>query len=113
MRIRSLPLAAGLAALCVLCVSGQDAAKRPEYAGPTADGFLLPNGWRLRPAGEHLVLTDLPLNIVPLADGKRALVATSGFNTHRLSLVDLPTREVLASQEVDQSYFGLALSPDQ
>src|SRR5262245_13775080 len=46
MRIRSLTLAAGLAALCVLCASGQDAAKRPEYAGPTADGFLLPNGWR-------------------------------------------------------------------
>jgi YVTN family beta-propeller protein len=113
MRIRYLTLAAGLAALCVLCVWGQDTQKRPEHAGPTADGFLLPNGWRLRPAGEHLALTDLPLNIAPLADGKRALVATSGFNTHRLSLVDLLTRKVLGSHEVHQSYFGLALSPDE
>jgi YVTN family beta-propeller protein len=113
MRTRLLPLAAALVALPLLGLAAQDAEKRPTFPGPTADGFLLPNGWRLRPAGEHLPLTDLPLNIAPLADGKHALVATSGFNAHRLSLVDLTTRKVLHSQEVYQSYFGLAVSPDE
>ncbi|MGL4551998.1 MAG: bifunctional YncE family protein/alkaline phosphatase family protein, partial [Gemmataceae bacterium] len=113
MNSRLLSLAAALAAVPVLGLAAQTPAKTPAYAGPTADGFLLPNGWKLRPAGEHLVLADLPLNITPLADGKRALVATSGFNTHRLSIVDLTARKVIDSQDVYQSYFGLAVSPDE
>ena len=44
----------------------------PVYAGPTTKGFLLPNGWTLTPAGKHVPLTDLPLNIAPLADGRHA-----------------------------------------
>src|SRR5262245_61171888 len=52
----------------------------PAYAGPTAAGFLLPNGWRLTPVGEQVPLTDLPLNIRTTADGKYAIVATSGYN---------------------------------
>jgi YVTN family beta-propeller protein len=113
MRTRLFTLAAALIALPLLWLSAQDTEKRPAVAGPTTEGFLLPNGWKLWPAGEHLVLTDLPLNIAPLANGKQALVATSGFNTHWLSLVDLTTRKVLHSQEVHQSYFGLAVSPDE
>jgi len=62
---------------------------KPRYSGPTDKGFLLPNGWTLTPAGEQVALTDLPLNIIPLADGRHALTATSGFNTHNLSLIDL------------------------
>ena len=41
----------------------------PKKPGPTAEGFLLPNGWTIRPAGRQVPLTDLPLNILPLADG--------------------------------------------
>ena len=48
-------LAAGLAA-------AQDKPDPTRTAGPTATGFLLPNGWHLTPAGKHLVTTDLPLN---------------------------------------------------
>jgi YVTN family beta-propeller protein len=84
---------------------------KPHYAGPTKDGFLLPNGWRLSPAGRQVTLTDLPLNILPLDIGKHVLVATSGFNKHELSLVDLPTATILARQAVNHSWFGLAMSP--
>src|SRR5262249_51509425 len=112
MRIRDLILAASLAALSVLSLPPQDAEKRPATAGPTSGGFLLTNGWKYRPAGEPLVLSDLPPNIVPLPGSTQALVATSGFNTHRLSLIDLQTRKPLAAQDVRQSWFGLAVSPD-
>ena len=65
-------------------------------------------------AGRQTVpLTDLPLNIVPLADGKHALVATSGFNKHELSVVDLESLKVVDQQTVRQSWFGLAVSPEQ
>src|SRR5581483_6219073 len=40
---------------------GDEAPRRP---GPTATGFLLPNGWTISPAGKQVTLTDLPLNIV-------------------------------------------------
>ena len=86
---------------------------KPQLPGPTDKGFLLPNGWTLTPAGKHVVLTDLPLNILPLADDKHALVATSGYNKHELSLVDLTKQEVVDRQAVRQSWFGLATTPAQ
>src|SRR5262245_25527149 len=85
----------------------------PTRPGPTATGFLLPNGWHLTPAGRHFVTTDLPLNIVPLKDGRHALVGTSGFNPHRLSLIDLTDGRVLSRETVIQSWFGLAVAPDE
>jgi YVTN family beta-propeller protein len=93
-------------------LAGQDKDK-PTYAGPTDKGFLLPNGWTLTPAGKHVELTDLPLNIIPLTDGKHALVATSGYNKHQLSLVDLGACKILDQQTVKQSWFGLTLAPEQ
>ena len=65
------------------------AQEKPRTAGPVEGGFLLPNGWTITPAGEQVSLPDLPLNILPLADGKHALVASSGYNDHDLSLIDL------------------------
>jgi YVTN family beta-propeller protein len=94
-----------LSSLLAFAVLGEDKPSRP---GPTDKGFLLPNGWTITPAGRQVELTDLPLNIVPLADGAHALVATSGFNKHELSLVELATGRVLDKQVVRQSWYGLA-----
>jgi len=95
-----------------VCLSAR-AEDKPQYAGPTSQGFLLPNGWKLSPAGQHVTLTDLPLNILPLADGKRVLVGTNGFNRHELSLIDWNTRQLLSRDVVPQSWFGMILSPEQ
>lgn len=84
--------------------------ERPTFAGPTATGFLLPNGWHLTPVGKHVAISDLPLNIHPMRDGKHALVTTNGFNRHDLSLVDLTTGKVVAAEWARQSWFGLAVS---
>jgi YVTN family beta-propeller protein len=99
--------------LCILLPAAQPGGPekgKPAFPGPTDKGFLLPNGWTITPVGKHVPLTDLPLNILPLPDGKHALVATSGFNKHELSLIDLTTRMVIDQQTVRQSWFGLALS---
>src|SRR4051794_6233264 len=79
----TLPAVAVLAAFAAAL--GAD--DKPRYAGPTNGGFLLPNGWTIPPAGRHVVLTDMPLNIVPLSGGRSALVATSGYNAHEMSVV--------------------------
>lgn len=85
----------------------------PQFAGPAADGFVLPNGWRLTPAGEHVLLSDLPLNIRVSADNKYAFVTTSGYNSHQLTAVDLGSREKIAVETAKQSWFGLAVEPER
>ncbi|MFM2096088.1 MAG: hypothetical protein RIS70_3212, partial [Planctomycetota bacterium] len=120
---------AGCILLIVLAITGEDAgtrvrgedkkteanrsdSKKPAVAteapGQKDDGYLLPNGWKLTPAGEQIALKDLPLNIVPLPDGKHAMVATSGYNAHELTIVDLVTHKKIATQTKKNSWFGLS-----
>src|SRR5262245_48930667 len=105
------------AVVLALLVS-QSATAEPPTApdarpGPTKDGFLLPNGWHVTPAGRHIITTDLPLNIVPLKDGRHALVGTCGFNPHHLSVVDFIEGRVVARETVIQSWFGMAVGADE
>lgn len=90
--------------------AAEEATARP---GPSANGFLLPNGWRLTPAGKHVSVTDLPLNLVPLKDGRHALVGTAGFNPHQLSLIDLDEAKIVSQATVIQSWFGLTVAEDE
>jgi YVTN family beta-propeller protein len=104
-------IALPLAAFVALSAVAED--KKPLTAGPAEKGFLLPNGWTLTPAGRHVTLTDLPLNIIPLSDNKHALVATSGYNKHELSLINLETQKIEDSQTERQSWYGLVLAPKE
>jgi DNA-binding beta-propeller fold protein YncE len=97
-----------ISAFFVLPLFADDAPRGP---GPTPDGFLLPNGWTISPVGRHVTLTDLPLSILPLNGGRTALVATSGYNKHELSVVDLTEGAVTVKASVRQSWFGLATDP--
>ncbi|MDX1946235.1 MAG: alkaline phosphatase family protein [Pirellulaceae bacterium] len=104
------------APLYVLCLvpqalRGEEPAAKPQFPGPTSDGFLLPNGWRLTPVGRQVPLTDLPLNIVVSPDDKTAFVATSGYNAHELTAVELATGRKIDTQTAPQSWFGLATDP--
>jgi YVTN family beta-propeller protein len=82
-------------------------------AGPTATGFLLPNGWHITPVGAQVACNDLPLNILPLKDNRHAIVATSGFNSHQVLLVDLVENKILATEGSRQSWYGLALNKSE
>ena len=67
--LRSFPAVPILAFLVwgLISVGAPLAQEPPRYAGPAEQGFLLPNGWTLKPAGRHVPLADLPLNIIALA----------------------------------------------
>jgi YVTN family beta-propeller protein len=93
--------------------NGIVSAAPPKSAGSSEKGFVLPNGWVLTPAGRHVELTDLPLNIVPLSDNRRVLVGTDGYNRHLLSLIDLGQEKEVAKEAVGESWFGLVASPKQ
>ncbi|HEX4142777.1 MAG TPA: alkaline phosphatase family protein [Pirellulales bacterium] len=75
---------------------------------PADEATLLPNGWKLTPAGRQVIVTDLPLNIVVSPDGRYAFVATNGYNSHDLTAVEVETGKKLAAESRQQSWFGLA-----
>src|SRR5271157_6033030 len=100
-----------IVAVCLTSLAAFRAQEAPRYAGATKTGFLLPNGWVVSPVGEQVPVADLPLNILPLPDSRHVLVATSGYNAHELSLIDLGKRAVVDRQAVRESWFGLTASP--
>lgn len=107
---RTLILAGSLLALFSAFTTAQEAADKRggNFPGPKANGYLLPNGWTISPAGAQVEITDLPLNIHPLPDGRHALVGTAGYNAHKLSLIDLKSKKVVSDLTARQSWFGLA-----
>src|SRR6266498_1992052 len=50
---------------------------RPVQPGAEGGGVtLLPNGWRIAPAGRHLTVGDLPLAMLESADGRHVVVGS-------------------------------------
>ena len=97
-----------------LYVRAQSApAASTQVPGALNDGTtLLPNGWRLAPAGRHVKVGTLPLNIVTSPDGKYAVITNNGVNRPTLSVVDIATWTIKSTATVDAAWLGLVFSPD-
>src|SRR4051794_1825429 len=102
--------------VCVMAMVGsvaQRGAMPPPRPGPDWDGAtLLPNGWRIAPAGRHLQVGDLPLNMVPSPDGRFIIVTNNGWSKPTLTLFDTKTEQVIQRAPVDHAWLGLAWHPD-
>ncbi len=68
---------------------------------------LLPNQWRLTPAGRHIPVGDLPLKMILAPDRKHVLVATNGYNDQGLTVIELATGNITAQAPLWQTYSGL------
>jgi YVTN family beta-propeller protein len=75
--------------------------------------IFLPNGWKIQPAGRHIPLHDLPLEMVQSKDGRYLIVTNSGYSPPILSLIDLKHFYVLDRVKVKNAWYGLAFSPDE
>src|SRR4029079_16875679 len=72
------------ASLATLAEPAPGAAVWPGYKG---DGVtLLPSGWRSAPEGRHVMVGDLPMNVVPAPDGRLLAISTSGWSKPAISL---------------------------
>jgi YVTN family beta-propeller protein len=70
---------------------------------------VLPSGWKVTPAGKIVALAgDMPLRVLPLPDGRRALVLTGGYHDHSLSIVDIAGGKILQTLELGKDWAGLA-----
>ncbi len=74
---------------------------------------LLPNGWKLSPAGSWLQLGDLPLNIQISASGRLLAVTNNGQSTQSIQLIDPKTEKLLDERIIAKSWYGLAFSHDE
>jgi DNA-binding beta-propeller fold protein YncE len=78
----------------------------------TAKRVTLPNGWKLSPHGSSIALGDLPLNVVVSPDQRYVLVTNNGQSVQSLQLIDAATNQVLDSQKLPKSWYGLKVAGD-
>ena len=77
-----------------------------------AKQVTLPNGWKLSPHGTSLPLGDLPLNVVVSPDQRYLLVTNNGQSVQSLQLIDAASSNLLDSQELPKSWYGLKVASD-
>jgi YVTN family beta-propeller protein len=88
-----------------------DASAKPgRQAGGTV---LLPNGWRLAPAGRHLPAGDLPLAMVESADGRYLVITNNGHAKPTLTVVDVERFFVKSRFPLEHAWLGLAWNPER
>jgi DNA-binding beta-propeller fold protein YncE len=97
-----------LAGLCFPVLAQPAAVERP---GLERGATLLPNGWRIAPAGRHMQIGDLPLAMVESPDGRYLVVANNGFVRPTLACVDLDHKYVSSRLALDNAWLGLVWSP--
>ena len=74
---------------------------------------MLPNGWRLSPAGKGLALSsDLPLNMAVTPDNHFAAITENGDGRQGIELVDLLQQKVISFTPLHAAWLGLAFSHD-
>jgi YVTN family beta-propeller protein len=94
-----------LAAMCVAPVWTQ-------LPHPTSDGYELPNGWRITPAGRAIATEDMVLKLVASPDDRVVIGSHSGYNPHGLVVVDTKSEEALQRISLKTTWLGMAWSPD-
>ena len=112
----TLALTAGLAGFSLAHSATQSRAQKsvvlPDAPDAKGAGSLLPNGWRVTPAGTPIPLPgDLPLKMVFSPDGRYLLVNTGGYHDHGVSIIDPTTNKLVQSVDVDKDWAGLCFDP--
>ncbi|MFB3779141.1 MAG: beta-propeller fold lactonase family protein [Bryobacteraceae bacterium] len=102
--------AAALALLLAAAASAQPLAR--ERVGPLADGgSLLPNGWRLRPAGKVVPLDTFPMASALSPDGRYLLVLNAGEAPPTISVLDVAAEREIGRTPVADAWLGLVFAP--
>jgi YVTN family beta-propeller protein len=85
----------------------------PPVPGPLGGGVtLLPNGWKIAPAGRHVQVGSLPLAMVESSDGRFLFITNNGYLKPSITVVDIKARRVAETLVLDHAWLGLAWNPD-
>lgn len=84
---------------------------KPIRPGEYPNGlYLLPNGWRLKPAGKQVELPALPLAARLSPDGKFLAVTAQGLGTPTLVILDAASHQELARTTLPAASMGIAIN---
>jgi YVTN family beta-propeller protein len=101
---------------CVIGIVGsiaqRGAVPSPRPGRQPNGATLLPNGWRIAPAGHHIHIGDLPLNMVASPDGRFLVVTNNGWTKPTLTVFDTKHEQVVGRVPLDNAWLGLAWHPD-
>ena len=112
MRTPALAACAALTIFTTIASSYGDGAPASRPGAIGGGVTLLPNGWKIAPAGRHVTVGHLPLAMVESPDGRSLMVATNGYDRPAISVVDPDHLYVRASLVLDHAWLGLAWHPD-
>ena len=88
-------------------LQAQDVQGSVELPGKYQKYTLLPNGWRLTPAGKQIPIGELPLNMVVTKNQKYAVTSNSGMGINSLSVINLKTEKEVQRYVVSNTWVGL------
>jgi YVTN family beta-propeller protein len=80
--------------------------------GRDGAGVLLPDGWRVTPAGRQLETGDMILSAAVSPDGKTLAFTNTGYTRHQLHVVDLASEKEIGTFPFERAWAGLAWSPN-
>jgi YVTN family beta-propeller protein len=75
-------------------------------------GYALPNGWKITPAGKHVVTEDYVLNLTTAPADQQIVALHSGYNPHGLLVIDPKNVEIVQRTPLKSAWFGMAWAPD-
>ncbi len=82
----------------------------PLLLSPETPGTLLPTGWRISPAGEHVQLDTFPMSLRVSPDGRYIAVLNAGYKKPSLWLLDAGTRKLLSTIPLKDAWLGLTFN---
>ena len=95
--------------LCMVVAAASPDPRPPERPGGLSRGVtLLPNGWRISPAGRHMTIGHLPLALAESPDGKFLAVTNNGYSKPSVALVDPAAFLIRSRAALDDAWLGLA-----
>jgi len=101
---------------CVVAMVGsiaqRGAVPSPRPGRQPNGATLLPNGWRIAPAGRHVQVGDLPLNMAASVDGRFLVITNNGWSRPTLTVFDTKNEQITRRVSVDNAWLGLAWAPD-
>src|SRR2546422_2085650 len=112
MNLRSLRSAGVLLVFAAALRLNGEPRPAPKRPGTERGVTLLPNGWRIAPAGRHMNVADLPLAMVESPDGRYLVVTNNGYVKPSLTVVDLKNFLVKSRGSLENAWLGLAWSAD-
>ena len=97
----------------MLLLYGCSSTKEIQIPGNYGTYTLLPNGWKLSPAGKNIPIGELPLNMLITRDGRYAVTSNSGAGEHSISLISLEEKKEIQRIVIDKTWRGLCFNKDE